>query len=250
MTLRPLIILLIIGLGGSAFAAPSAEELFDQGQRSFASGAYADAVSKWNESYGLSNEPELLFNIAQALRLDGRCAQALATYRRFVTSAPSSEQRPLADEFVRELTAKCGVVKTAPTGNQSTKRIERPHQDHDVIADHNETPRVSLKIGGLVVAGAGAVSVVTGLYFGHRASSLGQEVTNACRSGCDWAVYGDKDADGRGAVTKQYVFVGIGVAAVIGGGVMYWLASREQRAAPIAVVPAHDGAAITWSGSW
>jgi tetratricopeptide (TPR) repeat protein len=224
---------MIIALEGAAFAAPSPEQLFYQGETSFEKGDYASAVAKWNESYALSKEPELLFNIAQALRKDGRCADAVATYRRFVRLAPDSDNRPLADEFVRELTPKCDAPR-------------------DLVEHDKETHPAGLKIAGLAVVGAGAVSVATGLYFGHRASSLGEEVSNACAppTGCDWAVYGRKDAEGRRAETKQYVFAGIGVAAIIGGGVMYYLASQEQRPAPFAITPRSDGAVIAWSGSW
>ncbi|HEU4787996.1 MAG TPA: hypothetical protein VFS57_11315 [Gemmatimonadaceae bacterium] len=250
MTRRFIAVLMVIASEGAALAAPSAEELFDQGQTYFASGNYAGAVAKWNESYALSKEPELLFNIAQALRLDGRCSEALATYRHFTTVAPGSEQRPLADEFVRELAAKCALKAAPRPGATAETTVEHPRSDLSPVDDDNGTRPSGLKIAGLAVAGVGVVSLATGLYFGHRASLLGEEVTSACSSGCDWAVYGRKDAEGRSAETKQYVFAGIGVAAVIGGGVMYWLASREQRPAPIVIAPGRDRAVITWSGSW
>lgn len=246
MTLRPLVVIVTIALEGAAIAAPSAEELFAQGQASFERGDYADAVVKWEESYERSREPELLFNIAQALRLDGRCPDALAVYRRFVAAAPRSDQRPLADEFVRELAAKCGEAR-APPDVASPEEGQQPDA-HLVEADDEARP--TGKIVGLGIVGAGVVSVGAGLYFGHRASSLGDEVTSACRSGCDWAVYGRKEAEGRSAETKQYVLAGIGAAAVIGGAVTYWWSSRERRPAPVAIEPARDGGLITWSGSW
>jgi hypothetical protein len=103
---------------------------------------------------------------------------------------------------------------------------------------------------GVTSAGVGVVAVATGLYFGHRASALGDEVTTACRSGCDWATYRAKDADGRSAETKQYVFLGIGAAAIIGGGVLYWLGMSDPQEASVTVAPSGDGAAITWSTRW
>lgn len=239
MTLRAIAVFMILAVEGAAFAAPSAEQLFYQGETSFAKGDYANAVAKWNESYALSKEPELLFNIAQALRKDGRCADAVAMYRRFVRLAPDSDNRRLADEFVRELTPKCDAADPHP-------RRDRDHAEHV-----SETHPAALKIAGLAVVGVGALSVATGIYFGYRASSLREEVANACPGAqCNWAVLGSKDAEGRSAETKQYVFVGIGAVAIIGGGVMYWLAPREQRRASIAVTSGRDGAVITWSGSW
>ena len=251
MTFR-LTAVMIIALEGAAFGAPSAEELFDQGQTAWANGDYASAAVKWNESYTLSKEPDVLFNVAQALRKDGRCAEALATYRRFVAIAPGSDQRRLADEFIRELTAKCDVKAAPRRGATVETPVDHSRSDRKPVEDDNETHPAGLKIAGLAIVGGGVMSVVTGLYFGHRASSLGEEVSNACAppTGCDWAMYGSKDAEGRRAETKQYVFAGIGAVAIIGGGVMYWLASQEQRPAQIAITSSRHGAVITWSGSW
>jgi tetratricopeptide (TPR) repeat protein len=238
MTRRLIAALTIFAFEGMALAGPSPEELFNQGQASYAKGDYTSAVAKWNESYRLSKEPELLFNIAEALRDAGQCAEALATFRRFITIAPGSEQRPLADEFVRELAAKCDAVGASPPPT-----IDNP--------DERTRPGGTQKLVGLAVAGVGVVSVATGLYFGHRASSLGEEVMRACPgTGCIWVMLANKDAEGRSAETKQYVFAGIGIAAIIGGGVTYWLASREHRTPSIAITSGRDGARITWSGTW
>ena len=193
-------------------AAPQAEELYRQGQAAYDQTAYGTAVVMWQEAYALSNEPEMLFNVAQALRLDGRCEKAIATYRKFIAIAPDSAQRPLADELARELAVKC----------------ERSSRERGT---RSEADPAKLKIAGLVVAGGGAMSVVAGLYFGHGASSNGA-------------------AEARSAETKQHVFVGIGIAAIIGGGIMYWVASRDPGSAPITLAPTRDGGVITWSGSW
>jgi tetratricopeptide (TPR) repeat protein len=243
---------MIVALEGPAFAEPSAEELFAQGKTSFDARDYASAVAKWNESYRLSKEPELLYMIGQALENDGRCAEALATYRRFVKLAPDSGRRPRADKFVRELTPKCDAANAAPHENQQSTENPNARRGSVLVEHDNDTHPSGLKIAGLAVVGAGVVSIATGLYFGHRASSLGEEVTNACAppTGCNWALYGSKDAEGRRAETKQYVFAGIGAVAIIGGGVMYYLASQEQRPAPFAITPRSDGAVIAWSGSW
>lgn len=253
MTLRRTVVfMMMIALDGAALAAPSAEELFNQGQTAYTSSDYAVAVARWNESYALSREPELLFNIAQALRLEGRCVEALATYRRFVAIAPGSEQRPLADEFVRELMPRCGAT-AAPRSAGAVETVETHRRGDGKAADADGTRPAGLTIAGLAVAGVGVVSVATGLYFGHRASSLREEVADACPgTGCDWAVLGAKDAEGHRAETRQYLFAGIGAAAIIGGGVIYWLALRERRlaSASVALAPGRGGAAVTWSGSW
>ena len=98
----------------TAHADPSPEELFDQGQTAFEHKDFHTAIAKWKESFRLSNEPELLFNIAQAYRVGGDCTNALATYRQFLSLTPTSEQRPLAEDFVRELSLRCPPARECP----------------------------------------------------------------------------------------------------------------------------------------
>ena len=241
---------MLVALHSAAFAAPTAEVLFEQGQAAFAKDDFATAAAKWKESYALSKEPELLFNIAQAIRLNGECEEALATYRRYVAKAPEGEQGRLADEFIRELAAKCDDV--GHTTRESKLRVSK-EQPRDV---NKGDARMDTKtIAGLAIAGAGVVSVVAGLYYGDRASTLGEEVRDACPgtdggAGCNWGVLADKEAEGRSAETKQYAFIGIGAAAIVGGGILCWFGSREQPDAPVAIAPERGGAMITWSGLW
>jgi tetratricopeptide (TPR) repeat protein len=248
MMLRLLVVVIVLMTAANAFAAPSAEELFEQGGIAFNAGDYETAIAKWNESYEISKAPELLFNIGMALELGGKCEDALAMFRRFIKLAPDSEDRPRAREFIRDLKAKCDVAaappETPPPGSVAT--------DPSATETTRDERPSGLEIAGLVVAGVGVVSVATGLYFGHRASSLRDEVSNACPgASCDWSVLSSKDAEGRRAETKQYVFIGMGATAILGGGVMYLLGrSREQPAPPIALSSGRHGAVITWSGSW
>jgi tetratricopeptide (TPR) repeat protein len=253
MTVRFLAISIVFALEAAAFAAPSAEQLFEQGGVAYNAGNYQGAVAKWRESYAISKAPELFFNIGLALELDGKCEDALAMFRRFIRLAPNSADRPRAREFVRELKAKCEVATAAPRETTSVDdATDESSANRDASDPANETRSAGLRIAGLTVAGAGIAAVATGLYFGHRAASLRDEVASACPgAGCDWSVLASKDAEGRRAETKQYIFVGIGATAIVGGGLMYLLGrSREQQPAPIAISSGRNGAVITWSGSW
>lgn len=233
-------VVIVLGLLRSVVSAqPSAEDLYNQGQAAFDRGDYATAVARWSSAYELSHLPLLVFNLGQAHRLSGDCSKALAAYQQYIVLDARAEQRTLADGFIAELSAQC-----------TTKRVEEPRADPNPTKG-NDTHRASRqKIAGLVIVGAGVVSLTTGIYFGHRASSLGDEVTDTCKSGCDWALYGGKDAEGRGAETKQYVFYGLGTAAIIGGGVMYLLTAREAAPTPIAITSGRKEASITWNGTW
>jgi tetratricopeptide (TPR) repeat protein len=231
--MRTIVVAIVIILAsGRALAGPSAEELYDQGQDAYDHGDWPTAIEKWRESYDLSGAAGLLFNLAQAYRLSGDCPNALSGYRRFVELDPKSEQRGLADDFIRELTPSCGVPTQPPT----TERAR-------------EMPSRALKTWGLVAGGAGALSLVIGVGLGSHASTLGDEVTTACASSCDWQAVKGKDAAGRRDAVVGYTLDAVGIAALAGGAVMYYLGTRTRG---FAVSPhaAEGGAVISFGGSW
>lgn len=98
----------VIGLAGVARAqdGPSAADrqkaavLYDEGQRHYNLAEYDQAIDKFRQSYYLSNEPLLLFNIGQALRLKGDCDQALHSYRAYLRERSSPENRKQVDEAI------------------------------------------------------------------------------------------------------------------------------------------------------
>jgi hypothetical protein len=93
------------------------------------------------------------------------------------------------------------------------------------------------------------VLFVTGLALGKHASTLGDEVTSACSTSCDWEVQKDKDAAGHRDAAIGYTFDVIGIAAIAGGAVMYYLGDRANSVA-VSPRPREDGAVVSWSGSW
>ena len=257
MTPRLIAVLMLLTSEGAALASPSAEELFNQGQTSYAKGDYAGAAAKWKESYRLSKEPELLFNIAEALRDDGRCSEALAMFRRFIATAPGSPQRQLADDFVRELTAKCN--EAASRDDETTEGpVDRAHGDDDgdlrTTADRRSATRPgrTKKFAGIVVGGAGLATIAVGIGLGAHASALGNQVTLDCSSSCNWPSEQSRDAAGRRDATIGYALDAIGALAVAGGAVFYYLGDREGAiaVAPIGTRSREGGAVLSWRSSW
>jgi len=223
----------IVGLHASAVAAPTAETLFNQGQAAYDHGDYTLAIDRWEEAYRLSKEPALLFNVAQAHRLANDCEQSLSSYKQFIALDPTSEQRPLADELVRELEPQCGASTHAPIADASSAPSRLGDQ---------------LKIAGTVTVGAGGVSIVVGLALGHHGQTLGDEVTRACSATCDWSAQKGSDAAGRRDAAIGYALDGLGAAAIVGGAILYYLGDRHSRVTVSR--PSEGGGIVSWSGSW
>jgi tetratricopeptide (TPR) repeat protein len=217
-----------------ASADSDAERLYQEGQAAYDAKRYTDAIAAWDKAYALSKLPALVFNLAQAHRLAGHCQRAHESYRTFIQLDPTAEDRPAAEQFMRELDS-CAhpgpktnpAVRTGPT----TPRYE----------DRGGGKRVA----GLVIGGSGVAMIAGGIFFGNRATTIAQEVKDACTSGCEWATLEAKDADGRRAATLQYVFLGAGTAAVATG---VWFYIRGARAREVLVEPRAGGAVVRVGG--
>lgn len=256
-----LVVAAIAALGASARAAPSAEDLYAEGQAAYDRADYPTAIERWRASFEISGETGLLFNLAQAQRLSGDCPDALSTYRKFLAADAdlTSEQHRLAEDLARELDSSCDEpppISSAPVEPPTAAAIPDRAADHDLIAAvplsarDDRTPRSgrSRRITGLAIAGTGAALLVTGLIVGHHARALGDEVTRACASGCDWTTQRSKDAAGRRDAVIGHALDAVGVAAIAGGAILYYVGVRED----VVVEPRAHGAGIvvSWSGSW
>jgi hypothetical protein len=229
--MRVVIVLIALELAVvPAFAGPSAEKLYDEGQHEYDAGHYAAAVELWQEAYDASKLPLLVFNVAQAYRFAGDCLSALATYRRYVALEPKSEQSGYARSFIGELEARCGMPSQPPTTDRSE-------------------PVRKLRLVGLGTGGTGIALLVGGLVLGKHASTLGDRVTSACSVSCDWSTQQDTDAAGHRDAAIGYVLDGVGIAAILGGAVVYYVGGRAGR---ITISPKSQegGAVVSWSGTW
>src|SRR6185369_3518224 len=94
-----------------ASALEQAKQLSDEGMRLYRGGAYAQAIAAFSASYALSRNDALLFNLGQASRLDGRCRDAVAYYRRYLDAPGDAPYRSVAEERLRE-TERCAQAGT------------------------------------------------------------------------------------------------------------------------------------------
>lgn len=243
-------VILIVVLETVAFAQPSAEDLYSQGEEAFNRHDYATAIDKWQASYDLSHEPLLLFNLAHAYRLSGDCPRALKEYKRFVAADPLAQEHALAMKLSQEMEDKCGAP-TPATGHQPSTpdEITRSAFAPTTHEDRQGRTGSALKISGLLLGGVSVLTIATGLYLGHNAQSIGDEVTAACRVSCDWAAWKDSDAKGQRYATIGRGLVVGGAVGIAGSAVLYYL-GIHQGSLTIEPSARGGGAAVSWSGSW
>jgi hypothetical protein len=88
-----------------------ARQRYEEGRAAYARGDYEGAVTAFRASFELVSSPALLFNIAQALRLAGRCPEALDNYRKFRESGATL---PSDFEELRSRAEACAAEPPAP----------------------------------------------------------------------------------------------------------------------------------------
>lgn len=98
-----------------------------------------------------------------------------------------------------------------------------------------------MRIAGLATGGIGLALIGTGVVFGMKAKSAQSDVEDAVANGDVWTEELDqKDKDGRSAAKLSTITLGVGAAAVVGGGVLFYLGLRKGKteSSSVSVVPA------------
>jgi len=106
-------LLLIVAARGSGLAAETdpksqdltrtARDLSDQGLAAYQRGDFDAAIESFMGAFALSNNPGLIFNVAQAYRLKGDCGHAKEHYRRYLDLVPDSALKSSVDRRIDEM---------------------------------------------------------------------------------------------------------------------------------------------------
>jgi len=243
-----------------------AKKHFARAKKHQASEKYELAAREYLKAYDLYPNPELLFNAAQVYRLDDQPATALTYYRRYLKQDPDGRASVKARQYIRRLERELGRRSPKARGDDDDDDGDDDDDDDgdddddsgDDDDDDNDDDDgtatgsgggSSLKTTGLIAMGAGAVSLAVGLKFGLDARSISDELSN--HNGAWTAELLAKQAQGRSAQTRLYIFSGAGAAALVIGGYLYYKGkgkvSREDRVG-LTPVLLPRGAAVSLTG--
>jgi hypothetical protein len=226
------------------------KQLYEKATRAYDVGKYNEAIEDYQKAYEIGGDPPMLYNIAQAYRLNDQPAEAVRFYRRYLQRAPNARnredvERKIADlEKTIEERRKAAAAATppplptppvvpatppspppAPAVGPPAPAPANPPSSATTATAGTETPGAPTErlgqglriagwsfIGGGVLCGAGAV--ITGL----MAHGKAQDVTNASNSG---EVF-DPNVEHSGKLLSN-VTIGLGAAAgalAITGGIL------------------------------
>ncbi|MCB9765650.1 MAG: hypothetical protein H6739_38105 [Alphaproteobacteria bacterium] len=186
-----------------------AKELFENGRTLYDEGRYEDAIVAWKESYKLSGQPVLLFNIANAYERMGEYDKAIDALGRYRAFAPASERDSLDRrlknlEERRDEQASAGPPPPDP-GGSSSQGTTRSASSFPVVP--------------VALFGAGAAALGTSAVFGLRARSARAEAEGLCVAETGLCPYEASDALARDTSSSLIadISLAVGVAALTGG---------------------------------
>jgi tetratricopeptide (TPR) repeat protein len=235
-----------------------ARKHFKAAEAAKARGEYQTAAVEYLAAYELFQEPAFFFDTAEVYRLAGDEKNAITYYEKYLELDPSGQgaagAREALDKLRHSVAAKEDAAKAkaaedaakaadAGKGKETGKPAlvgpahpATPGPDAGVTTTATPPGR-TLRIAGLATAGAGVIVLGAGIYFGLHAKSLSNDA-----AGWDTFDQGKYD-DGKAANRNMYIFTGIGAAAVIGGGVLYYLGHSAGKSG----AAAEAGDAVTFA---
>jgi tetratricopeptide (TPR) repeat protein len=262
--------------GAARADSAAAKPFYERGIVEYNLGHFAEAIVQFEKAYEQDRAPILLFNIAQAHRQSGNPERALFFYRRYLEGDPNATNRADVEKRMAELdemVKRQTEVKSRPPTSVSPPGAGQPAPA--VASGASEAPPVgtgtagsapaattsvmvspaqtgggdpgrTLKIAGITTAAVGAASVVVGVVFSARVGSRSDDVTGA-------PVFDpDAESSAKTAATLQWVFYGVGAAAIGTGALLYYLGHQKARATEsrVALVPLIGPGQPVGAGLW
>lgn len=223
-----------------------ARTLADRGRAFHDAGEYAKAIAAFTQAYVMAPSPALLFNLAQAYRLQGNCDDAALMYRRYLASNPSPDERSLAETHlasVERCLHKIGLhipIETAPT------QLLMPTAPATLTATAPPPSRISQfeKDVGVGLGVGGGVALAVAGYYMLQARSAAADVADAYAMGAKWKDIAPIDERGKSAADRAKLFGAGGAIGVVGGVVMYLVGKHGERP-PVVVSPTTRGAQVS-----
>jgi tetratricopeptide (TPR) repeat protein len=246
----------------------TAESHYDKGMKAYTLGHFPEAIEEFEKAFELRSEPIFLYNIAQSHRQSNSPQRAIFFYRRYLEADPNVKNRAEIEKRIKDMEMQLNAQKehpgatpgatmtTAPGSAQPAAPSSAPApQPVPVAVQPSPAPEATvqtpqptpsenqgrgLRIAGIATASVGVAAVAAGVVFGLHASSLRDEAYKG--------TYNDsKLQDSKSFRTLQWVSLSVGGAAVVTGGVLYYL-GLSAKDAPVAfapvVAPGTGGAAI------
>ena len=209
---------------------------------------WRNALDELNIAYTLDPQPELLYAIAQLHVALGNCPQAITFYQRFIDSKPTGAREAVARKAID--TCKTNPPPPEPSADDPQPVPPPPPPSPVPVVAPRPTPSPAgspwyRDTVGDVLVGGGIVAGVVALVL-YKSALEDLDSANAATTYPEQTQLYDQARTSR---TFALAIGGGGVALVCAGMIHYLVRDRGEPA-HVAVVPAHGGGLVTWSGGF
>src|SRR5262249_9962923 len=192
--------------------------------------AYQPAGAEYSAAYELFGEPEFFFDVAEVYKLAGDEASALTYYEKYLELDPRGRGAAVARASSQELRRSIAATEDAARRAEEDKRKAEAQAQAQVpppkapelppAPARSESPGRGLRIAGMGTGAAGAIAIGVGVAFGLRARAIGSETAT-------WDTFDpQRYAEGKAAQRNMIIFTGVGAAALVAGGVLFYLGGQ------------------------
>jgi tetratricopeptide (TPR) repeat protein len=219
-------------------AEAEARGAFARGKQAYDAGEFDAAAQAFQEAYGLSKRPGLLYNLYLAYRDANRQADAAEALRTYLALDPAVPNRPQLEARLKALDL--GLAERKAATEQAAAAETAPSVD-PVVAPVVEAPPSVAEANGPVqrpwlgpalVMGAGAALALGAVVPGVMAAGKAADLADGCAgSVCDASLSQvEHDRKVLALTSDLLLFGGIGVAA--GGAAWLWFVRRTPAEVP------------------
>ncbi|MES1207182.1 MAG: tetratricopeptide repeat protein [Pseudomonadota bacterium] len=258
-----------VALGRSAHAQLTPQQKqeihqhYDRATRAYDLGKYTEAVDEYQKVYEIDGDPVMLYNIAQAYRLNDQPQDAIHFYRRYLQRSPEArnredvERKIAAQEKLIEDKRRAAAAVQPPPIPTTPKTTTTPKPVQPVVepppllppaappliqtpapvpSREPEPPSTTQRIIGWSMVGAGVAADVVAVIEGIVAKNRADTLTNQSKMGAMTGVFPtyDPNIQSQGKTANVIAIVcGIaGTAVAVAGGVVLITNGSSSSDAP------------------
>jgi tetratricopeptide (TPR) repeat protein len=219
-------------------------KLFEDSDKAYKAGKFEQAAELLREAYGLYPEPLLLYNLGRAQEGLGDPRGAVESYEKYLKDAKEIKDRGAIERRIETLKAQ--IQKQEDDARRRAEDEERRRREEEERRRNPPPPpdeRTPLeKYGPWITMGSGGAVVLTGVFFGVRASGTHDDAvaTPIQRDAAELQASAE-----RSATIANVLFV-VGGAAIAGGAAwkIYQWKTGSSSSAQVVATPA--SVAVRW----
>jgi tetratricopeptide (TPR) repeat protein len=213
---------------------------YEKATRAYDIEKYGEAVDEYQKAYEIGGDPAMLYNIAQAYRLNDQLPDALHFYRRYLQRSPNARNREDVERKIADL-------EQSIEARQKEAKLHPPTVTATPVPAEGYLPSPNLvqlpprqsgnprRVVGIVLVSVGAAALVTAGITGHLAAGKGDDLTAASKNGGTF----DPSLESSGKSLNTIAIVsGIAGGVMAAVGTVLIVASRKggPEAAPTTTV--------------